>query len=123
VSAARSRRHPSEVHGRHHKDAPSAPLAPLTEKFLSDLQAEWGQYGKNILEVMREQFPHIYFQCMVELAQVNGEFDQPNEFDRPRTREQVLQRLEEHSGPEGRKLFENFLARMGKLESADDEAS
>jgi hypothetical protein len=37
----------------------------LTEAFLHDLQEDWAQHGKRILEVMRKKHPEIYFQCMV----------------------------------------------------------
>ena len=89
----------------------------LAEAFLRDLQEDWAQHGKDILEVMRKKHPEIYFQCMVKLALVQGaELDQPRPFERQYTREEVIAKLEERTGPEGRRLFENFLRKVKRLE-------
>jgi hypothetical protein len=62
----------------------------LTEAFLHDLQEDWAQHGKHILEVMRQKHPEIYFQCMVKLALVQStELEQPRPFGRQYTREEV----------------------------------
>jgi hypothetical protein len=37
-------------------------------------------------------------------------------FDRPRTPEEIMDRLEERVGPKGRKLFEQFLRKVNRLE-------
>jgi hypothetical protein len=63
-----------DVRGRYLKGMPGGPGRPvgsrnkLSEDFLADLQADWEQHGKDILEVMREKHPEIYFQCMVKLG-------------------------------------------------------
>jgi hypothetical protein len=89
----------------------------LAEAFLRDLQADWEQHGKDILEVMRKNHPEIYFQCMVKLALLEAaELDQPKPFERQHTREEVVAKLEERVGPEGRRLFENFLRKVKRLE-------
>lgn len=49
-------------------------------------------------------------QAILKIAQVHRvEVGRPEAFDRPRTREEALQRLEESAGPEARKLLEGFL--------------
>ena len=49
------------------------------------------------------------------------EQDQPQGFDdRPRSREQALQLLEQRAGPKARKMFERFLARIDKLERSGE---
>jgi hypothetical protein len=59
---------------------------------------------------------------MVKLAQVRRvELGRPTEFDLPSSREEALRRLEERAGPVARKMLENFLAQVAKLE-ADQEA-
>jgi hypothetical protein len=99
---------PDQQVGSHYK---------LVEDFLRDLRADWEQHGKDILEVMREKHPEIYFQCMVKLALVQGaELDQPRPFERQRTREEIMAKLEERAGPEGRRLFESFLHKLKRLE-------
>jgi hypothetical protein len=96
----------------------------LTDLFLRDLQADWAQHGKDVLEVMRKKHPEIYFQCMVKLALVQAaELDQPRPSERQYTHEEVIAKLEEHVGPEGRRLFENFLRKVKRLERSGQQGS
>jgi hypothetical protein len=88
--------------GRYLKGIPGGPGRPvgsrnkLTEDFLRDLQADWEQHGKNILEVMREKHPEIYFQCVVKLALANpAELYPPGGSNRRYTPENIMAELEE----------------------------
>jgi hypothetical protein len=90
----------------------------LSQDFLRDLQEDWEQHGKGILSIMREKFPEIYFQSLVKLAMIHRvELGQPQAFEQPRTREEVLRKMEERAGPVGRKILEEFLVKLDKLES------
>jgi hypothetical protein len=40
----------------------------------------------------------------------------PQAFEQPRTREEVLHKMEERTGLAGRKMLEKFLVRLDKLE-------
>jgi hypothetical protein len=103
-------------HGRY-PTADRAAALRLAEAFLRDLQANLAQHGKEILEVMRKKRPEIYFQCMAKLALVQAaELDQPKPFERQYTPEEVIARLEQRVGPEGRRLFEDFLRKVKRLE-------
>ena len=109
--------------GRWLRGIPGGPGRPvgsrnkLSQDFLGDLQEDWGQYGTEILRIMREKFPEIYFQSLVKLAMIHRvELGPPQAFERPRTREEVLHKMEERSGLAGRKMLEKFLVRMDKLE-------
>ena len=96
----------------------------LAEAFLRDLQEDWAQHGKDILEVMRKKHPEIYFQCMVKLALVQAaELDQPKPFERQPTPEEVVAKLEQRVGPEGRRLFENFLRKVKRLERSGKQGA
>jgi hypothetical protein len=44
----------------------------LSEAFIRDVQEDWGQSGKEVLRIMREKFPEIYFQCSRVIAQQAG---------------------------------------------------
>jgi hypothetical protein len=92
----------------------------LSENFLADLQADWEQHGNEILSIMREKHPEMYFRSMVKLALVHRiELSQPRDFDRPRSPEEVLAELEERVGPEGRRMFEDFLCKVKRLERVE----
>jgi hypothetical protein len=87
---------------------------------LRDLQTDWEQHGKDILELMREKHPEIYFQCMVKLALAHpADLYPPGGSDRRYTPEDIMEELEERTGPEGRRLFESFLRKVKRLERAD----
>ena len=89
----------------------------LSQDFLGDLQVDWDQHGPEILQIMREKFPEIYFQSLVKLAMIHRiELGPPQTFEQPRTREEVLQKMEERTGPAGRKMLAKFLNRVDKLE-------
>ena len=91
--------------------------AKLSQDFLGDLQEDWDQHGPEILRIIREKFPEIYFQSLVKLAMIHCvELGPPQVFEQPRTREEVLHKMEERSGLAGRKMLEEFLVRMDKLE-------
>ena len=115
-------------HGHYPAGTPGGPdraaALRLAEAFLRDLQADWEQHGKDVLEVMRKKHPEIYFQCMVKLALLEAaELDQPKPFERQHTREEVVAKLEEQVGSEGRRLFENFLRKVKRLERSSQQGS
>ena len=58
-----------------------------------------------------------YFGGMVALSKViRWEVGQAGEFDRALTPEEIMDRLEKRVGPGGRKLFEQFLRKVNKLQ-------
>ena len=95
----------------------------LSAAFIADLQEDWEKYGTQILELMREKFPDLYFASIVKLAQiVRIEADVSLKEPKPKTIEEVLQRVEHETGVEGRRAFEGFLKKMHKTkEEQGDE--
>ena len=66
-------------------------------------------------KLMREKFPDLYFASIVKLAQiVRIEADVSLKEPKPKTIEEVLQRVEHETGVEGRRAFEGFLKKMHK---------
>ena len=56
------------------------------------------------------------------LARINRiEIGSPDDFDRAKSKAEVLQRLEERVGPEGRRIFEQFVQRIERLEAKQAE--
>ncbi len=118
-----------DEHGRWLKGFSGGPGRPvgsrnkLTEDFLGDLQRSWQKHGATVLDELRQQDPIAYVKVVASIVRVDRvEIGQPNAFDRPQSREEILQRLEEHHGPAARKLFEDFLARVNMLEHGDQDA-
>jgi hypothetical protein len=111
------------------KGMPGGPGRPvgsrnkLSEEFLRDLHLAWTTHGSAVLDRIITDRPEILFLAMTKLALVHPvEQSQPQEFDyRPRPREKALEMLEQRAGPKARKMFERFLARIGKLERSEEE--
>jgi hypothetical protein len=78
----------------------------LSAAFLADLEQHWRVHGRKALDVVAEKYPQAYFSGMVALSKViRWEVGQANEFDRTLTPEEIMDKLEQRVGPEGRKLF------------------
>ena len=74
------------------------------------MHAAWLEHGPNVINRLIADQPEVFLQAILKIAQVHRvEVGRPEAFDRPRTREEALQRLEESAGPEARKLLEGFL--------------
>ena len=92
-------------------------IKALSAEFLLDLQKHWRKSREQVLDDVAKKYPAQYFAGMVTLAKViRWEIGEPGAFDRPRTPEEVMDRLEERIGPKGRKLFEQFLRQVNRLE-------
>jgi hypothetical protein len=114
--------------GHYLKGVPGGPGRPagsrnrLSEDFLRDLHVAWTTHGSAALDRIITDRPEILFLAMTKLALVQPvEQSQPQDFDRPRPREQALEKLEQRAGPKARKMFERFLARIDKLERSEEE--
>jgi hypothetical protein len=54
---------------------------------------------------------------MVALARIiRWEVGAPGDFERPLSPEEIIAKLEERVGPEGRKIFERFLKQVSRLQ-------
>jgi hypothetical protein len=92
-------------------------IKALSAEFLFDLQQHWRKSREQVLDDVAKKYPAQYFAGMVTLAKViRWEIGDPGALDRPRSPEEVVERLEQRIGPEGRKLFERFLREVQQLE-------
>jgi hypothetical protein len=99
-------------------------IKALSAEFLFDLQKHWRKSREQVLDDVAKKYPAQYFAGMVTLAKViRWEIGEPGAFDRPRSPEEVVERLEQRIGPEGRKLFERFLREVQQLEERQLTAS
>ena len=92
-------------------------IKSLSAVFLSDLERHWRVHGPEVLDVLAEKYPQAYFSGMVALSKViRWEAGEAGAFDRGLTPDEIMDRLEKRVGPEGRKLFEQFLRKVNKLQ-------
>ncbi len=112
--------------GRYLRGMPGGPGRPLgsrnrmREDFLCDMHAAWLEHGPEVIDRLIAERPEIFLMAMLKITQVHRvELGRPEEFDRPSSKEEALRRLEQSSGPKARKMFEDFLAKVEKLERCD----
>jgi len=95
----------------------------LSIGFLADLEEDWRAHGKKVFPVLREKYPQAYFGGLVALSKViKWDANDTAMFDQTLTPEQIMDKLEQRVGPEGRKLFERFLRDVNRLQAKRIEA-
>jgi hypothetical protein len=94
----------------------------LSAHFLADLEQDWKLHGAEIFPTLRETYPQAYYQGIISLARIiRWEVGGVGAYnDRPCSPEEVMAKLEERVGPEGRRLFEQFLRKVKELEERQD---
>jgi hypothetical protein len=90
----------------------------LSAVFLADLERHWRTHGTKVLDILAEKYPHAYFSGMVALSKVMRweTATDAGGFDRAMTPDEIMDKLEKRVGPKGRKLFEQFLRKVNKLQ-------
>jgi hypothetical protein len=85
---------------------------------LLDFEEHWRIHGTEVLDRLAEEQPATYFAGAVSLAKVMRiELGKSGEFDRRMTPEEIIDKLEQRIGHEGRVIFENFVREMQRLEA------
>lgn len=88
----------------------------LSVKFITDLIKHYNRDGYKAIEHVYETNPFGYFMALVSLSKVNrfsGEV-MHKDGSKPKTIEEILDRVEAQVGPEGRKKFMKFLNEVKK---------
>jgi hypothetical protein len=71
----------------------------LAEAFIADLDRSWQQHGREALDRVFRERPDVYFKALLKLTvALHRALGKLDEFDRRRTREEVLLRLEQRAG-------------------------
>jgi hypothetical protein len=109
--------------GRYLKGIAGGPGRPLgsrnklREDFFADMHAAWRERGPEVIDWLIAERPEIFLMAMLKITQVHRvEVGQPEQFDRPSSKEEASRRLEQRAGPKARKMLEDFLAKVEKLE-------
>ena len=93
-------------------------IRSLSLQFLLDFEQHWGIHGTEVLNRLAEEQPATYFAGAVSLAKVMRiELGKPGEFERRATPEEIIDKLEQRIGHEGRVIFENFVREINRLEA------
>ena len=109
--------------GRYLKGMPGGPGRPagsrnkLTEDFFADLHAAWQERGREAIDRVVTERPEAFLAIVARTIDVRRvEPGLSGEFEQARSKEEIAQRLEEQWGSEARKLFEEFIAKVDKLD-------
>jgi hypothetical protein len=87
-------------------------------KFLGDFQRHYNEKGYKIFDWVLETNPLAYFTALVGLSKIVRVPADVSHRDgsKPRSVDEILQRVEEQNGKEGRAAFEKFLAKVRPTE-------
>jgi hypothetical protein len=96
-----------------------ATIKSMSAAFMADVERAWRKHGPQVLDVLAEKYPQAFFGGMVAMTKVirweTGA--DATSFSRTMTPEEVMDKLEERVGPEGRKLFEKFIRQVNVLQA------
>jgi hypothetical protein len=96
-----------------------ATIKSMSAAFMADVERAWRKHGPKVLDVLAEKHPQAFFAGMVAMSKVirwETGADAAS-FSRTLTPEEVMDKLEERVGPEGRKLFEKFIKQVNVLQA------
>jgi hypothetical protein len=97
-------------------DAPNG--RALSSEFLTDFATHYHTDGKGIFAEIYKNHPTHYWAGLITLAKLlKIEIGKPHDFDRPSSRDEALDRLERRAGPAARKMLEQFLEQVRKVEA------
>ena len=95
-----------------------ATVKALSLAFLADFEQHWRTHGKKVLDILAEKYPQAYFAGAVALSKmIRWETADIGALERGLSPDEIMDRLEERVGPEGRKIFEAFLKQVNKLQA------
>jgi hypothetical protein len=87
----------------------------LPQQFLRDLQEHWQVHGRAALDTMAKERPDLYVQTVGKLAQVHR-IEGGWALRSAMTRAELLERVGERFGQQGRQMFARFVARLDRLQ-------
>ena len=96
-----------------------ATIKSMSAAFMADVERAWRKHGPKVLDVLAEKYPQAFFGGMVAMTKVirwETGADAAS-FSRTLTPDQIMDKLEERVGPEGRKLFEKFIRQVNVLQA------
>ena len=104
---------------RRHGVNGGATIKSMSAAFMADVERAWRKHGPQVLDVLAEKYSQAFFGGMVAMTKVirwETGADAAS-FSRTLTPDQIMDKLEERVGPEGRKLFEKFIRQASILQA------
>ena len=94
----------------------------VSGRFLLSLQEFWEELGDDVLRRVAATHPELLMMAMVKISAVQRiEVSEPDDFSGLKSKQEVIDRLEQRAGPEARKLFEDFIKQVEALEDGKGE--
>jgi hypothetical protein len=89
----------------------------LSAAFFGDLHRVWEVEGIGALSRMAKSDPIRFCEMVANLSRVvRMELGPAGSFEQPRTREELLAKVEERTGPKGREVMAKFLDTLDQME-------
>jgi hypothetical protein len=100
---------------RTHPDAVNAHRSLSTE-FVADVHACWKVHGKQVLETLAKEYPQVFGPMVAKMVHVQKvELGGPGDFHVAMSRAELLDKVGERFGQQGRAMFERFVAQLDRL--------
>ena len=96
-----------------------ATIKSMSAAFMADVERVWRKHGPKVLDVLTEKHPQAFFGGMVAMSKIVRWETTTDDtgFRRTMTPDEIMDKLEERVGPEGRKLFEQFIRQVNILQA------
>ena len=90
----------------------------ISGRFLLSLQDLWERRGDEILDRVADEHPELILLSQIKLASVTRiEVSSPDDFSKLKSKQEIVEKLEERAGPQARKLFEKFIEEVERLQA------
>ena len=99
-----------------------ADVRMISGHFLLSFQNLWERRGDEILDRVADEHPELILLSQIKLASVRRiEVSSPDDFSKLKSKQEIVEKLEERAGPQARKLFEKFIEEVERLQANQEE--
>ena len=95
----------------------------ISGRFLLSFQDLWERRGDEILDRVADEHPELILLSQIKLASVTRiEVSSPNDYSKLKSKQEIVEKLEERSGPQVRDLFEKFIKEAERLQANQEDS-
>jgi hypothetical protein len=99
-----------------------ADVRTISGRFLLSFQDLWQRRGDEILDRVADEHPELILLSQIKLVSVTRiEVSDPDDFSKLKSKQEIVEKLEEKAGPQVRQLFEKFISDVKKLEAEQEQ--